>query len=180
MSKTLFWGIFAFVVIILLVVLGSFPFNGLIDSHELEKFAKVDRDLRTLSLILVMDIADTGHWPSTPEEVETALSSTSLGSFDLESLMADPYSGDRLIIKCSPGMIRIYSVGRDRVDQGGTLDLTPSTQAVSPGDIVFKLSRSAEDKDIVNITHRGVAREVRISEIRTILGEEEEAVLNSL
>ena len=137
-----------------------------IGSHGVEKFAKVDRDLLDISLILVKNIAQTGHWPSTVKEVETALSDNSSGSFDLKTLLVDPYSGDRLIIKCSPRKIWIYSVGPDGIDQGGTIDLTPSTQAHLPGDIVLKISQSAEDTDIINITHRGVTQEVRKSEIR--------------
>ncbi len=167
--KNVLLGVLGFVVIIFLVEFAWLGFRKLQDRHELDKYAEVDRNLLDISTILITDIAQTSHWPNTREEVETALSNKTAGTFDSESLSEDPFSDGKLVIKCVPGEIIIYSVGPDKIDNGGSPELTPTTQARLPGDIVLRLCISDGNRDKCSVTHRGQTREVSISNVRTIL-----------
>ena len=69
-----------------------------------------------------------GRWPTELEELVPHF---------LDQLPADPFDGQPLKMKYSDGTFVVYSVGIDRVDNGGQLDLPPSQPGSDTGFRLF-------------------------------------------
>jgi hypothetical protein len=88
------------------------------------------RDLACLAMALRIHKGKTGSYPKSLDELVPGA---------LTKLPIDPYSGGPYMYKADGAGFKVYSVGKDRVDQGGTPPNPPGDS--EHGDIVWEMPK---------------------------------------